>query len=324
MDRSHAFAFGFLSCRPHDGDIVDRLVTRKGQHILRGGYAPLYPHDIKVGVSSAEQGDEGRRFAQMITSLEERENDNSQILQVMQSQIKAILDNESVAIHSMVPVGIDLAGGLVVPTIHCQLGELDDILMMGITGTDIVHDDVDRRDPSSATLKSLSTWAKSQGSLLRMRSDTGVLMDPILHALLDEASIDKLMTILRKQPRPSGGVISGEWDRSHFLGHDLKIDDRIEAIRVSWGRIHATVRLAHGVTWISAPWSTRLPGIRLDVLVPESLIGSLIGRRLVSVIEHPLINPSWNIAQVQNNDAIPLDAHRHLGTDCAFVPLGAR
>ena len=323
MHEGHGFARGLASASPRDLSMIDRMSTRGPYHVLKGGVPPLYPMDIPVGDADAEdQEKEGKRFYLILESLRKRSEENGRILDDLVQSTKAILEEAGVDLHRLTVRKIELEKGLVIPTLEIEVTEIDDILMGVCVTRHVTPDHGSRaRGPGTATPGRLQKWASEQKLRRRMRKETGVLMDPVLHALLTQQARYDLMAALRKNPRSPYNIVSGQWSRQQLEQNDVKLHERITSVRVSAGRIYASVRLAEDVHWVSAPMPNRKPGVRLDQPIPDTLSSAFVGRSLQSVIDHPLIDRDWRIVQVQNNDAIPIDAHHHLGTDCSFVPV---
>ena len=323
MDKDHGFARGLASASPSDSFMIEKMTIQRGAHVLKGGVPPLYPMDIPVGdVDAKDQEREGKRFSLILKSLRGRTKENGRILDNLMQSTKVTLKDAGVDLHRLSVKKIELVKGLVIPTLEIEVTEIDDILMGVLVTRHVTPDHGSRaRGPGTATPGRLQKWASEQKLRRRMRTETGVLMDPVLHALLTQQGRCDLITTLRKNPRSPYDMVSGQWSRQQLEQNDIELHERITSVRVSAGRIYASVRLAEDVRWISAPMPNRKPGVRLDQPVPETLSSAFVGRSLRSVIDHPLIDRDWRIVQVQNNDAIPIDAHHHLGTDCSFVPV---
>lgn len=323
MHEGHGFARGLASASPEDLSMIDRISTRGPHHVLKGGIPPLYPMNIPVGDADAEdQEKEGKRFHLILKSLRQRSEENGRILDDLFQSTKATLEEAGIDLHHLTVRKIGLEKGLVIPTLEIEITEIDDILMGSFVTRHVTPDHGSRtRGPGTATPGRLLKWASEQKQRRRMRATTGVLMDPLLHALLTDQARCDLMATLRKNPRSPHDMVSGQWSRQHLEQNEVEMHERITNVRVSAGRIYASIRLSEDVRWVSAPMPNRKPGVRLDRPIPDTLAAAFVGRPLRSVVDHPLIDHEWRIVQVQNNDAIPMDAHRHLGTDCSFVPV---
>lgn len=323
MDKSHGFARGLASASPRDSSMIERMRTQGPAHVLKGGVPPLYPMDLPIGDADADdQEKEAKRFSRILKSLRSRAEENRRILDDLVQTTKDTLKDAGIDLHRLSVRKIELVKGLVIPTLEIEVTEIDDILMGSFVTRHVTPDHGSRaRGPGTATPGRLLKWATEQKQRRTMRTDTGVLMDPLLHALLTDQARCDLMATLRKNPRSPHDMVSGQWSRQHLEQNEVEMHERISNVRVSAGRIYATIRLAEDVRWVSAPMPNRKPGVRLDRPIPDTLAAAFVGRPLRSVVDHPLIDHEWRIVQVQNNDAIPMDAHRHLGTDCSFVPV---
>ncbi len=122
--------------------------------------------------------------------------------------------------------------------------------------------------------------------------DKGMLFDgPTRYAMRNMKSDEKdaFVRCLFENPSPDNEDTSRPsnttWEHGILLKWKVPVPDGLERVRVGAGRVYARIRLAKGVSW----YDHELKCTERDI--PLTIVESLVGQPMRSVIEHPAINP---------------------------------
>ena len=316
MDIRHPFASAFLALQPDRKDLLPRIKRNGGKHILVDGIDGYSADNITIGNAETErQEQEGELFALCLDNLAKRLPENLAFLRGATEMLSGALDREGIDLHSMRVQSMAPARDLVLPTIEFEVTELDHGLIGRIVKRHFRPDapGASAGEPWVGKEGALAAWAERQGRLRRMRADTGILIDPLMAALLRPAQRQDLVRRLQNEASsgsPSFEATSPELDRS-IAGYSLKD-----------GMVRANIRLAEGIYWNTLPFD-RGPGVLLSQHVPGAMVMAMEGRRLREIIDHPLIDPAWTVVRTGTEMQPPSLRRIMLETECAFLPLEA-
>lgn len=150
---------------------------------------------------------------------------------------------------------------------------------------------IDDDSKTSRGWRDLARAVKAQPSR-RARAGKTLCADPITIAalsVLEPARRAALVAFVSNQPRPTTGLVGQGGPRDRWTPAQLRrlghaVPDEIEAIRIKEGRLVARVRLGRHATWNDGAISISRSQL------PEVTVGSLAGRDVKDVLEHPALS----------------------------------
>lgn len=321
MDKTHPFAKGFVSAWPEGGRLIRKITTIGDRHYATGIGSCIGDASVAIGVAGrTAQEDEGRLAASMLKEI--CSSPESKLLEEFTNRVKSIAKQSSVDVHrtrvcSLMPTKDGFA-----PTLEIEVSEIDDVLMSKIVTRRVNHEDMPsgRGDIGAGPPITFIGWCSTQAKLRKMRSKTGLLIDPVLKSMLSEDDLEKLIAHLRKDPINGGHFVRSQWRNDDLSGNGIDIPSTIESVHPRDGVINAKIHLSPEIVWETKHRSLGWAVVELKKTLPASVIQGLVGKRLCEVIDYPLFDREWKIRKVKTS---PLIALRGLEIHIACEPVPA-
>ena len=321
MDKNHPFAKGFASTWPEGGRFIRNITTIGDRHYVTGIGSCIGNASVAIGVAGrTAQEDEGRLAASMLKEI--CSSPENTLLEEFTNRVKSIAKQSSVDVHQTRVCALMPTKHGFAPTLEIEVSEIDDVLMSKITSHRVNHESMPaaRGDIGAGSPEKFMTWCSAQAKLRRMRSKTGLLIDPVLKSMLSEADLERLVAHLRKDPINRGHFVKSQWRNDDLRGNSIDIPSTIESVHPRDGIINAKIHLSPDVVWETKHRSLGWAAIELKKTLPASVIQGLAGKRLCEVIDHPLFERTWKIRKIKTS---PLIALRGLEIHIACEPVPA-
>jgi len=292
------------------------METRANKHVLVGGIEGVWHGDLRIAdAATLQQVAEGMRFAVLMNAIRQDPKAVAGAIEEASREIRTALAAQRIDLHSLHVHALSYVDGRIIPTFAMEVTELDDGLMGSIETRSFqaIDPGPGNRDPWTGNPINLEAWIERQGMLRRRRAETGILMDPVLHAMLDQPERDALLKHLR-----GGGTRA--WPENDL---DERIDPRIRGRALKDGIVLAEIVLHDDARWNTVTSTGQDAVILLTRDIPESAVLAMAGRPLRNVIDHPLIDPDWIITEAGTRMIAPSRRQVLINTRCGYVPVSA-